>query len=862
MDRRDLCQLLADAGRAGISSADAVVVHLLEKGEGGDTLMARGSSNIDITSLGKTLMRKGEGIAGHAIEERVTINVPDVSKDPRYCRLPASFETFTSLMTAPMYVGDTDIGTISVNSSIPNAFGKRDERFLTTLGAQGAMALANVDFRRSNHRRRQLLGDILQASRGFRVNEPLERLAEIIASEVCSCTGFRMAVVNLMDETGWEVVVAGMHGLPPEGVRQLADQRIPVELMRRLLGSEHKISESYYIRHDRRPDVGGLERYLFTPTLQEQRSGGWHPDDILIIPMRTKEQEFLGYLSVDDPADGDSPTFESVQALELLASLAATAIENAQLYQQAQKEIAVRKQAEESLAREQHMLQTFMDNVDEHIYFKDLDSRFVRINRALADWFGLTDPSEAVGKTDADFFTQAHAQQALEDEQRVIRTGRMSHRAVEEETWTNGRRTWVTTTKLPWYDEHGRIQGTYGFSRDITEKVRQDQRRQECQSAVMNSVTQFTSLEGLAEYIVQTGTRFIEAQDCTLFLDIEENGTLSPVATTAQPGGAEAHGISALSVWDLDHQGLHAGRSERLAGRALRDHPVWSRRLCLEPPEDARAEHLRSLLTVPLMKRGRGCIGLLVARNSQQDSGFTEFDEELIRTLADHAVSSVDRIQDVEERFTVERARLETELHAAMNMLATGVKWEAEIAMDELDEGRPQEASKALQRLFDAYTGAYIELSYVLDDLHDPTLEREGVIAALEKKAALIAPGHTRIICDVDDRLPPEMEGDLYRIGIEGMNNAAKHAGIKQDPQGQVLVLLERCGHQIRLWVVDNGTGFAAAARTHTTGWGLRRLEEIVRGQDGQLVLSSRPGQGTTLCALMRHNGSHSRDGG
>ena len=129
------------------------------------------------------------------------------------------------------------------------------------------------------------------------------------------------------------------------------------------------------------------------------------------------------------------------------------------------------------------LLRALMDGMTDRIYFKDLDSRFVRINQALADMFGLSDPAEAAGKTDFDFFTDEHARQAFEDEQQVIETGRPVVAKDEKETWPDGHETWVSTTKLPLRDEQGRIVGTFGISRDITEHhlAEQEQKRLEAQ---------------------------------------------------------------------------------------------------------------------------------------------------------------------------------------------------------------------------------------------------------------------------------------------------------------------------------------------------------------------------------------------
>lgn len=123
----------------------------------------------------------------------------------------------------------------------------------------------------------------------------------------------------------------------------------------------------------------------------------------------------------------------------------------------------------EALAQERFLLQALMDNTPDHVYFKDRSSAIIRISRALSKYFGLNDPVAAVGKTDFDFFSLEHAEQARADELEIIRTGK-TLRIEERETWFHQPDTWVSTTKVPLRNEEGRIIGTFGISRDITEK--------------------------------------------------------------------------------------------------------------------------------------------------------------------------------------------------------------------------------------------------------------------------------------------------------------------------------------------------------------------------------------------------------
>jgi len=129
------------------------------------------------------------------------------------------------------------------------------------------------------------------------------------------------------------------------------------------------------------------------------------------------------------------------------------------------------------------LLHALMDNVPDAIYFKDTGSRFLRLSGALAERFGLSDPSQAVGKSDADFFTEEHARQAYADEQEMVRTGRPVVGLEEKETWPDGHETWVSTTKMPLRDKDGRIIGTFGISRDITGRKRAEQELQRAKEA-------------------------------------------------------------------------------------------------------------------------------------------------------------------------------------------------------------------------------------------------------------------------------------------------------------------------------------------------------------------------------------------
>ena len=128
------------------------------------------------------------------------------------------------------------------------------------------------------------------------------------------------------------------------------------------------------------------------------------------------------------------------------------------------------ERVEAELAFERFLLTTLMRKSPDYIYFKDEQSRFIRISDALARYLGLDDPGDAIGKSDVDFFDREAAEQYLADEQRVMQTGQPVLDKEEAQAWPDGRPAWTTASKVPLRDDEGRVIGTFGISRDVTDR--------------------------------------------------------------------------------------------------------------------------------------------------------------------------------------------------------------------------------------------------------------------------------------------------------------------------------------------------------------------------------------------------------
>ena len=127
-------------------------------------------------------------------------------------------------------------------------------------------------------------------------------------------------------------------------------------------------------------------------------------------------------------------------------------------------------------ALDNYLLTVLMDNIPDSIYFKDLESRFIKVNKGIMKNAGVSSEEEILGKTDFDLFGHEHAREARKDELEIIKTGKPIINKVEKENFHDGRIEWVSTTKIPLRDSEGNIIGTFGMSRYITDLIQKEQK--------------------------------------------------------------------------------------------------------------------------------------------------------------------------------------------------------------------------------------------------------------------------------------------------------------------------------------------------------------------------------------------------
>ncbi|MGE9268196.1 MAG: PAS domain-containing protein [Verrucomicrobiales bacterium] len=230
-------------------------------------------------------------------------------------------------------------------------------------------------------------------------------------------------------------------------------QKMGLDSVAELLGkTDHDFFKSEHADHSRqheleimRTGVGEIEK------LEQEKWTGKADTWVLTtkLPWKSREGKVLG-------------TFGVTNDVTELVNAQADLKRVAELLHQTSKEVE----------NERRLLRLVIDNVQVHVYFKDQDSRFVLVNRAMAKWFGVDDPDEMVGKRDRDFFSEEHWRKAEEDEQRIMETREPLVEKLERETWADREDTWAVTSKYPWLTSKGAIKGTFGVSNDVSHLVR------------------------------------------------------------------------------------------------------------------------------------------------------------------------------------------------------------------------------------------------------------------------------------------------------------------------------------------------------------------------------------------------------
>lgn len=311
------------------------------------------------------------------------------------------------------------------------------------------------------------------------------------------------------------------------------------------------------------------------------------------------------------------------------------------------EDISKEKLLEKKFADEQNFLSILLEHIPDSIYFKDLNSRFLKVSHALAKKHGKV-PEQLIGKTDFDLYGMYHASEAFKDEQEIINSGKPMIGKEEKEDYLDGKTTWSSTTKMPLLGDQKKIIGTFGISRDITLRKKSDEVK-EALFQISEAVFTASDMDTLFKKIHEMISTLMPAKNLIIALFNEKKDALLfpyyvDLYESPKKESKLRKGISEFII-------------ERGAGTIL--HETDFETLVNEGKIDKREIIPQICLGIPL-RFENAIIGALVIKDYENSQAYKETDLQILSFVAEQVAQVIDRKRNAEaiKKYTDELKQL------------------------------------------------------------------------------------------------------------------------------------------------------------------------------------------------------------
>ena len=227
----------------------------------------------------------------------------------------------------------------------------------------------------------------------------------------------------------------------------------------------------------------------------------------------------------------------------------------------------------------------------------------------------------------------------------------------------------------------------------------------------------------------------------------------------------------------------------------------------------------------------------------------TDAEPELATLFAAQAALAIENSQlkaTAQEIATVlERNRVARELHDSVTQSLYSIILNSDATLLALASGNPDKVELRLHQLKDIAREAMTELRLLIYELRPSILEEQGLLAALNERLEAVESRsglHVDLQLECDQVLPLDVQDELFRVILEGLNNVVKHARARH-------VKIQMVGQDgcCRLVLEDDGCGFDVSTASRYGGYGLKTIRERLQQIGGTLTVRSEPGAGSTL---------------
>src|SRR5712672_180684 len=266
--------------------------------------------------------------------------------------------------------------------------------------------------------------------------------------------------------------------------------------------------------------------------------------------------------------------------------------------------------------------------------------------------------------------------------------------------------------------------------------------------------------------------------------------------------------------------------------------------------EYLRGLGVRSILFMPMLIAG--CVAGLIAIRFSQKRTFLRKEIELTRALAHQAMLALQltrlSAQNRESDLLAERNRVARDIHDTLAQGFTGVIAQLEAARGAIAQKKAVRVSDHLDRAAELAREGLREARRSVQALRPLVLEKKPLPAALKDLMERMTTGTSMkaklSLQGEPQKLSPEWETNLLRIGQEVLTNVIRHAEASKFD-----TLLDFDSHEVRFKFCDNGRGFDSGKENG--GYGIHGMKERVQGMGGEFLIQTAEGKGTTISIVL-----------
>ncbi len=284
----------------------------------------------------------GTGITGHVAKTGRAELVNDTSRDSRTIDVKGTpLKDKEALMAIPLVGKESVIGVVALYRDNGQVFTDTEFEIARLFASQVAVSVENSELYRTrealladSRRKVDQMAKVLELTMSVMYMDDLDKLLQRVTEVVVQSFGYKRAHVGLFDiehDTFTQKASAGY----PTWIKTRTVR--PANNIIADLDDRFKIGNTSYLRKFEDQDYG-VESFEFLAnpekaSLPRASPDAWHERDILMCAFKDRSGRLTGYMLVDEPLDWKLPTHDQIEVLEILAGIAAIAIENAKVYE-------------------------------------------------------------------------------------------------------------------------------------------------------------------------------------------------------------------------------------------------------------------------------------------------------------------------------------------------------------------------------------------------------------------------------------------------------------------------------------------------------------------------------------------------